>query len=112
GIADDDRLALQLREGRDGAKGGVDGLQVLGQAHADVAAYERRRPLGVEGNEVKWGALLPGRVVGAAQTVFEELAQEAAAARAVRAADLRRRQGAADGVNGVVVQLEKPLLGA
>ena len=57
----------------------------------------------MKADEVKRRALLAGGVVGAAQAVFEELAQEAAAARAVGAADPGRGQGAADGVDGVVV---------
>src|SRR2546428_10883733 len=62
----------------------------------------------MERYEVERCADPAGRVVGAAQTMFDEFPCEpATAAGGVRAADLRRGQGAPHGVDSVVVQLAK-----
>ena len=84
----------------------VDRPQLVGDAHPHVAVDELRRALGVEGDEVERRARLAGGVVRPAQAVLEEVAQElAAAARGVRPAHPGRGQGAAHGVDGVVVEL-------
>ena len=71
-----------------------------------MAVQVLRRALGVEGDEVDRGALGAGGVVGAAQAVLEEVAQERVVpARRVRPAYPGRGQGAAHGVHGVVVKL-------
>ena len=69
-----------------------------------MAIGVRRRAFGVKGNEIKRGAELAGGEVGAAQTVLEKFASEsAAAASGIGPADFRRREGAANAVNRVVM---------
>ena len=87
GLADDDRLVLQLRERRDDARTPSSIVaELVGDAHPHVAVHELGRALGVERDEVDRRADLAGRVVRAAQAVLEEVAHELAAAR-------RRRRG-------------------
>ena len=63
GLADDDGFSFQLGDGGDHGEAGVDGAELIGDAHADVAIDEGRRTLGVEGEEVGGRAGLAGGVV-------------------------------------------------
>ena len=112
GLADHDRLLLQLGEGRDDRHGPVDHLQLARDPHLHVAVEESRRALGVEGDEVDGGALPARGVVGTVQAVVEEIAQERIVpARGVWPPHPRRGQGAPHRVDRVVVELVE-LLGS
>jgi hypothetical protein len=72
----------------------VDRPQLVGDAHLHVAVHDLRGALGVEGEEVDRRARLARGVVGAAQAVLQEVAQERARrpARGVRPAHPGRGQ--------------------
>src|SRR5687768_8651536 len=79
GLTDDDRLGSQLGKRRDASEPLIDGPQLRGDPHANMAVDERRRALRMKGDEVQRAARLTRRVVRAAETVLEKVLHEPAA---------------------------------
>ena len=80
--------------------------QLVGDSESDVSVHVLGPAFRVERDEIDRRAGLASRVVGASQLVLEEVTRELTAVPGgVRSTDPRGRQCAADGVDGVIVQL-------
>ncbi len=76
GFADDDRTPLELRKAGNDLEPAIDILKLGGNSHLDVPGGDSRRALGVERQEIEWGADLARGVVGSAQAVLDKVAEE------------------------------------
>ena len=103
-LANDNRRVFQLRIRCDDPEAVINGAELIGNPHAHMSVGGCGSAFGMKGDEVERRADLAGRVVGAAQTMFDEIPREpATAAGGVRTADLRRGQPAPYGVDRVIV---------